>query len=77
MGQQARAYLADQGHAIAKLLFALKALDPSSVLKRGYSICRDARGKTIKKANTMKGGDPVTAQFAEGSAAMNVTKVMP
>ncbi|HTY08708.1 MAG TPA: exodeoxyribonuclease VII large subunit [Candidatus Edwardsbacteria bacterium] len=77
MGQQARAYLADRGHTIEKLSFALRTLDPSGVLQRGYSICRDAKGKTIKKAKMLKTGDALTAQFSEGSAALNVTKVMP
>ncbi len=77
MAQQAKGFLRERRHAVERLGSALTALDPSGVLSRGYSICRDAKGRTIRTAKTLKTGDAVMAQFSEGRAVLNVKKAMP
>ncbi|MRR10598.1 exodeoxyribonuclease VII large subunit, partial [bacterium] len=77
MARQSKAYLSDQGHRLGNLAAALRALDPENVLRRGYSICRDGQGKAITRAQRLQAGDAVIALFSEGSAELNVKKVMP
>lgn len=77
MAQQAKAYLSEQGHRLGNLTSALRALDPENVLRRGYSICRDGKQRVVRTARTLQPGEAVTAQFAEGRAAMNVNRVLP
>lgn len=61
-----------QGQAIA-----LKALDPKNTLKRGYSICRDADGSVVVSSNKLEPGQPVSAEFHQGTAQMIIKDVMP
>jgi exodeoxyribonuclease VII large subunit len=51
---------------------SLIALNPKAVLVRGYSICRNRKGKTIRDSGDLKTGETVTAEFARGWAGMNV-----
>jgi exodeoxyribonuclease VII large subunit len=57
------------------LALALQALNPRGVLKRGYSICRDARGRVIKRSGQIRINDRVEAEFGEGRASLNVNEV--
>lgn len=50
----------------------LDAASPLAVLGRGYSICRDAGGRVVKRAASLKEGDTVTMEFADGRAAAEV-----
>lgn len=61
-----------QGQAIA-----LKALDPKNTLRRGYSICRDADGSVVVSSNKLEPGQPVSAEFHQGTAQMIIKDVMP
>ena len=54
----------------------LDALSPFHVLKRGYSMCLDARsGKLIQDSGTVKKGDQVTVVLRKGSIDCTVNKV--
>ena len=55
----------------------LKSLDPSAVLKRGYSICqRQSDLKIILKAKDLKKTDTVHITFSEGKAEGYIEKVI-
>jgi len=45
---------------------ALEALNPQSVLGRGYAICRDSRGNVIKRSSSLNLGDLFSVTLAEG-----------
>jgi exodeoxyribonuclease VII large subunit len=51
---------------------SLAALDPGSVLARGYSICRDSKGRVIKDSKTVKPEESLTAEFSRGWAKTTV-----
>ncbi|MDO9390398.1 MAG: exodeoxyribonuclease VII large subunit, partial [bacterium] len=51
---------------------SLAALGPGSVLARGYSICRDQKGRVIKDSKTLKPEDSLTAEFFQGWAKTTV-----
>jgi len=58
-------------------VIALKALDPKNTLRRGYSICRDADGSVVVSSNKLEPGQPVSAEFHQGTAQMIIKDVMP
>ena len=51
---------------------SLAALGPGSVLARGYSICRDQKGRVVKNASSLKSEDILTAEFSQGWAKTTV-----
>ncbi len=53
----------------------LASLDPKSVLSRGYSMLRDARGRAITSAASLKAGSAVTAVLHDGESDLTVNKV--
>lgn len=53
----------------------LASLSPSNVLKRGFSITKDAQGYIIKHSKQLKPGDEVTTTLLDGSVTSNVTRV--
>lgn len=57
------------------LIRLLASLDPKSVLSRGYSMLRDARGRAITSTATLKVGTPVTAVLHDGESDLMVNKV--
>ena len=56
---------------------ALTALNPENILRRGFSVARDASGATILDSAQLQAGDPVTLQFARGAADAKVEKTRP
>ena len=60
---------------LARLAASLDALSPLSVLARGYSIARDARGHVLKDASGVRAGDEVRVLLGEGSFDATVTNV--
>jgi len=44
----------------------LNSLKPENVLKRGYSITRDAQGQVIKSINQLEMGQKIVNQYGEG-----------
>jgi exodeoxyribonuclease VII large subunit len=53
----------------------LRALDPARVLERGYSITRDASGRTVRRARALRVGEQLVTEFAEGRAHSTVDAV--
>ena len=54
----------------------LEALNPYSVLKRGYAMVTNCDGKTVYEASELKAGDSISLKFADGTicASVNETK---
>ena len=53
----------------------LRALDPTRVLDRGYTITRDRDGQVVKRAAALSTGDRLLTEFADGTAASVVQDV--
>lgn len=62
-----------QAH-LGELQAALKSLDPSAVLERGYSITYDASGNVIREAQAVRAGERITTQVARGRIDSEVKK---
>jgi exodeoxyribonuclease VII large subunit len=52
----------------------LAALDPHAVLARGFSIVRDADGRTVRDAAQLAPGDRLALTFARGGAEARVER---
>jgi exodeoxyribonuclease VII large subunit len=50
----------------------LAQLDPSAVLRRGYTIVRDTSGRPVTVRAALTAGQDVSVQFADGDAGMKV-----
>ena len=69
-------------HTLSKLKFSksyltklesnIKALDPLSILERGYSIVETEDGKIVKNSREIKAGQKLSTRFATGSASVKV-----
>jgi len=55
----------------------LSTLDPGAVLKRGYAIALDARGRAVTSAHALVAGDRLNLLLAEGSADVQVESIDP
>ena len=64
-------------HRLGRVQAALQALDPKNVLERGYSICRDARGRAVRQSASLKPSDELAAEFWRGRATVTVKEVKP
>ncbi len=51
----------------------LESLNPTNVLKRGYSYVSDSEGKAIESASSLKKGDVIGIVFADGKATGEIT----
>jgi exodeoxyribonuclease VII large subunit len=71
----ARMRLAHSGARLSALEAHLKHLDPTRVLKRGYSIVVDAKGAIVHDAGQLTPGDAVELRFGRGSAEAEVKSV--
>jgi exodeoxyribonuclease VII large subunit len=56
----------------ARLGTNLAHLDPNAVLKRGYSVVRDASGMIVRQGPGLVRGDLLDITFAEGGASARV-----
>ncbi len=54
---------------------ALALLDPTRVLARGYSIVRNADGRTVKAASELTTGARVVLEFGRGSAEAQIERL--
>ncbi len=50
----------------------LHELDPKSILKRGYSIVYDSRGKVVTRVEQTRSGDTIKTELAQGTIQSNV-----
>jgi exodeoxyribonuclease VII large subunit len=71
------ALLAARGARIDRSGARLAALDPHSVLKRGYAIAFDANGRAVTDARRLAPGDALRLQLANGAAGVRVEKLDP
>jgi len=51
----------------------LSTLNPTAILKRGYSITTTQAGHIIKNSDTLKGGDLIKTKLAKGEIISKVT----
>jgi exodeoxyribonuclease VII large subunit len=54
---------------------SLDALSPLAVLKRGYAMAEDRRGKLLRDAREVKAGEPLRLRLAEGVLRCRVEEV--
>ena len=55
------------------ILGRLESLNPTNVLKRGYSYVSGADGKAVESASSLKKGDVIGIVFADGKATGTIT----
>ena len=55
------------------ILGKLESLNPTNVLKRGYSYVSGADGKAVESAQSLKKGDVIGIVFADGKATGTIT----
>lgn len=60
---------------ILNLKNSLDALDPKSIMKRGYSAVTDEDGRFINSVNNLKPEDKVVIYMQDGSADCTVDQV--
>jgi exodeoxyribonuclease VII large subunit len=65
---EARVQLAS--HQLRSLQKRLQAASPESVLKRGFVIIRDERGRPVSRRAGVRSGQRLTAQFGDGTAGI-------
>ena len=61
--------LGDDSRRLAALTSTLEALSYHNVLKRGYAIIEDAKGKLVRSAGDLAPGDGVTLRLHDGERA--------
>ncbi len=66
--------LLHQQTRLAAFATHIQHLAPQAVLARGYSIARDATGNILRSAQTVKSGDRVDVQLADGHIATRVVE---
>ncbi len=71
----ASARLDDARARLAVTVASLDALSPLSVLKRGYAIASDERGKLLRVALDVRAGDAVHVRLSEGGLRCRVEEV--
>ena len=59
---------------LAGMLGALRSLDPTAVLERGYSITRNAQGEVLRDAARARDGEIVHTSLARGRLESVVKK---
>ena len=69
--------VADQRQRLAQLGATLNAAHPKRVLERGYSMVQDETGGVISDVATLKEGQTIQLQFADGQAAADVHTIEP
>ena len=52
---------------------SLRHLDPTAVLERGYAIVRDAQGRVVRRAASLRIGESVDIAVGEGAITADVT----
>jgi exodeoxyribonuclease VII large subunit len=62
----ARRALADRRNRLTSLATLMESLSPDSILKRGFSVTTDAKGRLVKSADQVKSGEKLITRVAEG-----------
>jgi exodeoxyribonuclease VII large subunit len=50
----------------------LRLLDPVNTMARGWSITRDAQGKTVRSTAQLTSGEQMTTQLSDGTISSTV-----
>lgn len=58
-----------------RLAAALDAMSPLKVLGRGYSVAKDSQGRILRSVATLRNGDAVRIEMADGTAHTRVEQV--
>jgi len=66
-----------QADQLARLALRLAAVDPHQVLARGYAWLTDGKGRPVTQAAGLQAGAQLAAQWADGSAEVQVLSVSP
>jgi exodeoxyribonuclease VII large subunit len=74
---QSRHKLALKRKGVENLSQKLAALDPASILKRGYAVVRTREGKVVSDTSQLETGDPLKIQVARGRFGAQVTEISP
>jgi exodeoxyribonuclease VII large subunit len=69
------AWLKDLAGELVNQSRLLQSLDPKGVLKRGYAILKDSRGKSLVSVAQLKVGQEVAVVLRDGEAGATVTRV--
>ncbi len=75
MAQAAKLKLTEKKSCLALQVSRLDDMSPLATMKRGYSICRDNKGKVIKSIKEMRAGDTLEVIVADGSADCIVNNI--
>jgi len=59
-----------ESHRLLSLWKRLQAASPASVLNRGFAIVRDEAGKPVTRRARIRPGEPLAAEFADGTAKL-------
>ncbi len=74
--QDIKLALTDKRSRFASLTASLEALNPMSVISRGYSAVYDNSGKLIKSVSQIEKGDRFTFRTTDGSVVGDVVEIM-
>lgn len=77
MEQEMRLMLSEKRSAFASLTASLEALNPMSVIARGYSAVFDDSGRLIKSTNQIKKGDRFRFRTTDGDVLGEAVDVIP
>jgi len=75
LDRAAHALIYVQRQKLGALSAGLRQLNPDAVLTRGYSIVRNTEGQIVRTVASLKSGDPLAVQFAEGGADVTVERL--
>jgi exodeoxyribonuclease VII large subunit len=70
LSREAAAGIEARCQRLASLAERLRALDPDSVLRRGFAIVRNEAGRPVVSCRQIASGDRLTAQFHDGVAPL-------
>jgi exodeoxyribonuclease VII large subunit len=63
-----------ESHRLLALWKRLESASPASVLNRGFAIVRDENGRPIPRRASLRDGQRLTTEFADGVAAVRVSQ---
>ena len=75
LGLSASRRLEGKRQAMERVVAQLGALNPLSVLGRGYALVQDGEGKVIPTASQLTVGETVRLRFSDGSARVRVEEI--
>lgn len=76
MASKTNEIINNKAHQYEKYYNALEALNPKSIMKRGYTAFTDNNGKLIKSVSQIEKGDLIKATMIDGYADLKVEKTM-